>query len=123
MTPQSRAAEQLLMVACLGALGSLFALTGLRQFFVEPLAGTVSNVIWFVIQVLPLLAALPGMLRLRYRSYFFAVLAGMLYFVHGVVLVVDESHRTLGTWEVAFALLLILLCTYTVRLLRAARGD
>lgn len=120
MTPQSRAATQLLMFACLCMLGSLFALTGLRQFFVEPLDGTVSNVIWFVIQVLPLLAVLPGMLRQRYRSYFFAVLAGMLYFVHGVWLAAAAAHRTLGTWEVAFALLLILLCTYMVRLLRDA---
>ena len=31
------------------SIGSLFALTGLRQFFVEPLASTGSNLIWFVI--------------------------------------------------------------------------
>jgi len=123
MSPEPRAAASLLMFACLLMLGSLFAVTGLRQFFVEPLSGTVSNVIWFVIQVLPLLAVLPGMLRQRYRSYFFAILAGTLYFVHGVWLAVAEAHRALGLWEVAFALLLVLLCTYMVRLLRSARGE
>jgi len=111
------------MFGCLCMLGSLFALTGLRQFFVEPLGGGVANLLWFLIQVLPLLAVLPGMLRLSHRAYFFAILAGLLYFVHGVLLAAGGEHRTLGLWEVAFALLLVLLCTYEVRLLRSMFGD
>ena len=39
--------------------GSLFALTGLRQFFVDPIENDVTNVIWFVCQVLPLVVVLP----------------------------------------------------------------
>ena len=114
-----RGAMQLLMFACLLMLGSLFALTGLRQFFIEPLGSGLSNSIWFGIQVLPLLAVTPGMLRFKARSYLIATLVGSLYLVHGVLLVSTPDLRTLGVWETAFALLLILAATYMVRLLRA----
>ena len=110
---------QALLFACLLLLGSLFAVTGLRQFFLEPLDNPLPNAVWFVIQILPLLAVLPGILRLRYRSYFMAVLVATLYFVHGVLLAVTDELRTLGLWEVGFALGLILLATWMVRLLRA----
>jgi len=121
--PSSRATGQLLLFFCLGMIGSLFALTGLRQFFVEPLATTTSNVIWFLLQVSPLLAVIPGMLRYNYRACFLAILVAALYFVHGVLLAVGEPMRTLGLWEVGFALLLILGSTYLVRGIRAAGGD
>jgi uncharacterized membrane protein len=110
---------QLLLFGSLLLLGSLFALTGLRQFVLEPLESTQSNVIWFLIQVLPLVAVLPGMLRLQARAYFLAVLVASLYFVHGILLMVGEALRTLGIWETGFSLTLILAATYMVRLLRA----
>lgn len=96
-------------------IGSLFALTGLRQFFVEPLATSSSNVIWFVIQVLPLLAVLPGVLRMKVRSYFFAVVAAMLYFIHGVMLASTADLRALGLWEVVFATALMFTATWVMR--------
>ena len=89
-------------------IGSLFALTGLRQFFVEPLASFSSNLIWFGVQVLPLLLVLPGVLRLVPRSYLLAILASMLYFCHGVLQAVSIEDRTLGLWEVGFSLALVL---------------
>ncbi len=91
-------------------VGSLFALTGLRQFFVEPLASTSSNLIWFGIQVLPLLLVLPGVLRLAPRSYLLAILASMLYFCHGVLQAVSVEDRVLGLWEVGFSLALVHQC-------------
>jgi len=113
-------AAQLLLFFAVLMIGSLLALTGLRQFFIEPLASTHTNAIWFFIQVLPLLLIIPGMLRLHYRSCFFAILVGSLYFIHGVLLAVDEALRTLGFWEVGFSLLLILAATYLLRGLRSA---
>lgn len=107
---------KVLMFICLLMLGSLFALTGLRQFFVEPLASRSSNIIWFLLQIAPLAAVLPGMLRLKYRSYFLGILFVSLYFVHGVLLSSAGNLRTLGLWEVAFSLLFIFAATYVVKL-------
>ena len=105
------------------AIGSLFALTGLRQFFVEPLQTASSNVIWFGIQVLPLMLVLPGILRLTIRSYFLATLVAMLYFCHGVLQAVSAEDRALGLWEVAFSLALVLCASWAVRHLRMASSE
>jgi uncharacterized membrane protein len=109
-----------LQFLCLIWIGSLFALTGLRQFFVEPLASTTSNLIWFGIQVLPLLLVLPGILRLKPRSYLLATLVAMLYFCHGVLQAVSAEDRVLGLWEVAFSLALVLTGSFGLRHLRMA---
>jgi uncharacterized membrane protein len=100
------------------AIGSLFALTGLRQFFVEPLANPAPNLIWFIIQVLPLLLVLPGILKLSPRSYLLGALGAMLYFSHGVLLAVSPEHRTLGLWEIGIALLLVTTATLVLRALK-----
>ena len=101
-------------------IGSLFALTGLRQFFVEPLASDVPNLIWFGVQVLPLLLVLPGVLGLNPRSYLFAILAAMLYFCHGVLQAVSVEDRAIGLWEVGFSLALVLTASFALRHLRMA---
>ncbi len=98
--------------------GSLFALTGLRQFFVEPLANPLPNLIWFTLQVLPILLVLPGLLSLKPRSYLLAALGAMLYFSHGVLLAVSPEHRTLGLWEVGFAMALALSASIALRVLK-----
>lgn len=112
-----------LLFLTLLAIGSLFALTGLRQFFVEPLASSTSNLIWFGIQVLPLLLVLPGVIRLAPRSYLFAILAAMLYFCHGVLQAVSVEDRVLGLWEVGFSLALVLSASFSLRHLRMAVAD
>ncbi len=89
-------------------IGSIFALTGLRQFFVSPLQGAVLNLLWFLAQVLPLLFLLPGILRLRARAYFFAAMVSMLYFIHGILLTIMPDSRAMGLWEVGLAMLLVL---------------
>lgn len=109
-----------LQFASLLWIGSLFALTGLRQIFVEPLETSTSNLIWFGIQVLPLLLVVPGILRLKARSFLLATLAAMLYFCHGVLQAVSVEDRLLGLWEVGFALALVLTSSFAVRHLRMA---
>ena len=98
--------------------GSLFALTGLRQFFLEPLANPMPNTLWFLLQVLPILLVLPGVLSMKPRSYLFAALAAMLYFCHGVLLTVSPEDRALGLIEVAVAMALVLSATFALRELR-----
>jgi uncharacterized membrane protein len=101
-------------------IGSLFAITGLRQFFVEPLASTLPNLIWFGVQVAPLLMVLPGMLGLQPRNHFFGVLAAMLYFVHGVMEVSTPDLRVMALWEIGFACGLVTTATLTMRRLNRA---
>lgn len=84
-------------------IGSLFALTGLRQFFVQPLDSPLPNLIWFTLQVVPLIAVLPGVLRPTARGFFYAILASMLYFIHGVMEAATVELRTLALWEIGFA--------------------
>ncbi len=96
-------------------IGSLFALTGLRQFFIHPMENSSTNLIWFIVQVLPLFAVLPGLLMLKPRGFFFTALVSTLYFVHGVLLAVDPIDRMIGFFEVGFAVALLCLSTYAAK--------
>ena len=109
-----------LQFVCLLSIGSLFALIGLRQFFVEPLEDKVVNASVFLVQVLPLLLVLPGILRLKPRSYLLAVLAAMLYFCHGVWLAVAPEQRVLGLGGVGLAMVGVLAGAYALRHLKLA---
>ncbi len=104
--------------ACLILIGSLFAVTGLRQFFVEPLDSAFANTIWFVIEVLPLLAVLPAVLRGASRGYLLAALAALLYFVHGTMEAATADHRTMALWEAGFAVALVAVAGLAVRRMR-----
>ena len=97
-------------------VGSLFALTGLRQIFINPLDHTLFNWIWFALQILPLVGPLPGLLSLRIRSVFLLCLFSLLYFVHGVLYTIDNA--LIGGAEIGFSLLLCGVTTYLVRQLR-----
>lgn len=98
--------------------GSLFALTGLRQFFIEPLETTLPNLVWFALQVLPLVVVLPGFLALRTRSAFYLILAAMLYFIHGVLEASTPEMRLLAGVEIAISVALIGISTWMLRRLR-----
>jgi uncharacterized membrane protein len=108
-----------LQLGCLLLIGSLFALTGLRQFFLEPLPTPSINALWFFIQVLPLLGVVPGILMLGARSFLIAALISTLYFVHGVLLVATPELRSLGLWEAAFSVGLLMAGSYAARNLSA----
>ena len=122
-TPRPGSGAKGLLFICMVMIGSLLALTGLRQLFIDPLPSTGSNMVWFAIQILPLLVIIPGMLRLHYRSCFYTIIVALLYFIHGVLLAVGESLRQLGYVEVGCSLLLILAATYLLRGLRREQAS
>ena len=104
-------------------VGSLFSLTGLRQFFIEPLPTTGVNVVWFIIQLLPLLLPLPGLLRGNLRSTFFLCMTSTLYFIHGVLVVFEPSMRVFGSFEIIFSLGLCATTALLVRKIREAQAN
>lgn len=112
-----------LQLLALVLIGSLFAVTGLRQFFVQPLATPVPNLIWFLLQVTPLLAILPGILRFSARGCFYAILAAMLYFIHGVMEAATADLRSLALWEIAFATGLVATLSIAMRRLDRQTPD
>ena len=85
-------------------MGCLFALTGVRQFLVDPVPAMSANGVWFVLQVLPLLLVLPGVLRLNRNALFFTTLASCLYLIHGILGVADWELPVFATLEIGFAL-------------------
>ena len=104
-------------------VGSLFALTGLLQFFVTPLPDTGPNLLWFAIQVAPLVLTLPGLMQGTIRTTFILCLASMLYFVHAIIVIYDGSLIALGWAELLFSLGLCGATTMLVRRLREAEAN
>lgn len=82
------------------------------------------NIVWFIVQILPLLVTLPGLITGQVRSTFVLCLVSLLYFIHGVLLAfepggqVDLSNALMGTIEIIFALGL---CGSTAMLVRKFR--
>lgn len=111
-----------LQFLCLLMIGSLFSITGLRQFFVQPLESPSWNALWFGLQVLPLILVLPGVLRGTFRGYLWACFAASLYFIHGTLQAVNPDLRAMGLWEVAFAVALIGSASLAIRRLPRASG-
>ena len=105
------------------AMGSLISLTGLRQIFIQPLPDTWLNLIWFVIQILPLLLLLPGLMSGSLRSTFLLCLASLLYFIHGVMACFDPAIRILGAVEIVFSLALCATTAFLVRRMREAGAE
>lgn len=85
-------------------IGSLVGVTGMKQFFLDPMDNTVANVAWFVVQLIPLLVPLPGFLRGQLTPTFILCLASLLYFIHGVMLAFDPALYWLGYAELMFAI-------------------
>jgi len=113
-----------LQFLCLLALGSLFAVTGMRQFFVEPLETTALwNGLWFFAQVLPLLLVLPGVLSRNSRSLMWASLVSLLYLMHGVMAAADPATRQLGLGEMVAAVALLATSLLLVRRLPGVGAD
>ncbi len=104
-------------------VGSLFAMTGLRQFFIEPLDDAGVNAAWFIIQLLPLLLPLPGVLRSSLRPVFFMCMSSMLYFIHGVLVVSDPEMLLFGVFEILFALGLCASTAIMVRKIREHQAE
>ena len=109
-----------MLLLLLLTMGSLVALTGLRQFLLQPLATQPSNIIWFLLQIAPILLVLPGAIRLKRTPLFLASLVSTLYFIHGVMLASTEPMRTVGVIEAVIALAACAIATYLVKIVRPA---
>ncbi len=112
---QSRAAA----VACL--LG-LIALGLAWELWLAPLRPGGS---WWVIKILPLLPALPGLMKNRMYTYRWLSLMVWLYFTEGVVRATSESGLSAGlaTLQVVLCVALFVACTLHIRLrLRDAKA-
>ena len=99
-------------------LGSVFALTGLRQILLSPLPDTTLNLAWFAAQVAPLLLLLPGLMRRRHSAYVYCALISLLYLIHGVLLAADPDLRALGVLEAVLALALCVSASFGAKQLR-----
>ena len=94
----------------------------MRQFFLQPLGDGGANLVWFVLQVLPLLLPLIGVIRGGLRSTFFLCMASTLYFIHGVLIAFDAGYRLLGASEITFALVLCAATAMMIRRMRETSG-
>ena len=99
-------------------IGSLVGVTGMRQIFIEPLPDPSANVIWLVLQILPLLLCLPAALKGQLKGMFFLCLVSTLYFIHGVLIVFDPE---LFYWAVAELFFSLSLCGVTALFVRKLR--
>jgi uncharacterized membrane protein len=99
-------------------VGSLIGVTGLRQFFFDPLPTMALNSVWFGLQILPLLVTLPSAMRGQLKGMFFLCLISTLYFIHGVLTVFDPALFYWGVAELFFALSLCGITALYVRKLR-----
>ncbi|MDP3626302.1 MAG: DUF2069 domain-containing protein [Hydrogenophaga sp.] len=73
---------------------------------------------WWVIKILPLLPALPGLLKNRMYTYRWLSLLVWLYFTEGVVRATSESGLSAGlaALEVVLCVALFVACTLHIRL-------
>lgn len=115
---------RLTRLATLAALFALVALGLAWELWLAPLRPGGS---WWALKVLPLLTALPGVLRYRMRTYRWLALLVWLYFVEGTVRGASDVSGTsaiLAWLQTAGAVLLFAACTAHIRLrLRTARGS
>lgn len=103
------------------ALGSYFALLVLTLIWHTWLfPSAYFTVTWvLIVTALPLLLPLPGLLRGRPRSYVWAALLSMLYFIHGVgEAIANPQQRWLGLLEILLSLTLVFSASLHVRLTR-----
>ena len=96
-------------------MGSLLAITGVRQFMIEPFEPAWLNATWFFVQILPLLVTLPALMSGSLRGTFVLCMASLLYFVHGTMVIFEPELRVLGIIEAVFALGLCAATSYIVR--------
>ena len=123
LSPQPPAAHVALSrrVAVASLLG-LIALGLAWELWLAPLRPGGS---WWVIKILPLLPALPGLLKNRMYTYRWLSLLVWLYFTEAVVRATSESGLSawLATLQLVLCVLLFVACTLHIRLrLRDAKS-
>jgi uncharacterized membrane protein len=106
---------KILQMLSLISLGSIFSVLALYRYFVDPLASLLASTAVLVLQVAPLLLLVFGVIFLRSRQIFYLAIISLLYFIHGVVQVVDPGSRAFGLAEAVFAILLCVTTSYLVK--------
>ena len=81
-------------------------------------ASAAMPVIW-LLQTLPLLIFLPGLVQGKARSYAWMSFVVLLYFVHGVLLAFDAQRRWLGLVEVTLCVLMFICLIVFIRRYRS----
>lgn len=101
---------RLILIMLYSALLAYFAINSYMALGVSPAL----PVIWLV-QTLPLLIFLPGILKGKARTYAWLSFVVLLYFIHGVLLAFDEQRRWLGVIEVTLCVLMFVYLVLFIR--------
>ncbi len=117
---RAKASQTLRLLIIFILIGSLFAITGVRQFMLDPIHKVELDVMWFLLQVAPLLAILPGLLSGTRKGFMYCALASLFYFVHGVMLSTNPELQRLGILEAGLAMVLATVATLAGK---AAKDD
>jgi len=103
-------------------IGSLFSLTAMRHLFLYPTGDTATTAFWMTLQIGPLLALLPGLMRGQTLSAFLAIVVSLLFFVHGVWMAVAAETRLFGIIEAMVATAAAVVAALLLRKLREQQG-
>ena len=112
---RAKASQTLRMLIIFILIGSLFAITGVRQFMLDPIHKLPLDGLWFLVQVAPLLALLPGLLSTKRKGFMYCALVSLFYLVHGVMLSTNPDLQRLGILEAGLALVLTTVATLAAR--------
>ena len=104
-----------LQMLSLISLGSIFSVLALYRYFVDPLDTLMVSTAVLLLQVAPLLVLVFGVIFLHSRKIFYLAMVSLLYFMHGIVLMVLPESRAFGLAEVVFALVLCVSASYLVK--------
>lgn len=113
--------ERLWHFLALLALGSLIAVYGLQHLLFPSSLSATGRGALFALQVLPLFASLPSLLRGSARGAAYLAFLAMPYFVVAILTLMDPDRRGWGAAELFFALQLFLGATYFAKA-RGLRG-
>ena len=100
------------------ALGSLIAVYGLQHLLFPSRLSPTGQAVVFALQILPLLACLPTLLKGSARGAAYVAFLAMPYFAVAVLTLLDPTRRGWGAAELFFSLQLFLGTTYFAK----ARG-
>ena len=106
------------MFLCLVMIGSQFSLACLNELVLQPQRPV--SWVWLALQVIPLIAVIPGILRAHLNSTFLTILIAQLFFIHGVVVAFEPEDRVFGIIEAVTALGLTAAASLLVRKIREA---
>lgn len=108
--PAKLARIRLILITLFAALVAYFAINSYMALGLSPAL----PVIW-IVQTLPLLIFLPGLLKGKARTYAWLSFVVLLYFIHGVLLAFDEQRRWLGVIEVSLCVLMFVYLVLFIR--------